>query len=166
MVEGDDGELVAPASPPKKAASPVKAAPPAPAPAPIAAPVAELDADEAEAADAEGIFMVLKEFAAYLKGDETNWATEDFSTVLPANMWCDLKMFTDYRGEQGPRGDVESVESIERQGDVAWTTFACSGSGKTTINTAVVVRPAGSVPGSPWKIATVHSSLTGVGNER
>jgi len=164
-----DAAEIAASSPPK--AAPVPATPaPAPAetmPPPAPSPAAEeMDPDEAEAADAEGIFMVLKEFAGFLKGDSTDWATADFSTVLPANMWCGLDLFVDARGEQGPRGDVESVESIERQGDVAWCTFACSGNGKTTINTAVVVRPAGSAPGSPWKIATVHSSLTGVGNER
>jgi hypothetical protein len=146
---------------PKKAPSPVKETV-VPIPAPV---VEEMDADEAEAADAEGIFMVLKQFAGFLKGDPTDWATDDFSTVLTSNMWCDMKLFCDFRGEQGPRGDVESVESIERQGDVAWCTFAASGSGKTSINTAVVVRPVGSKPGEPWKIATVHSSLTGVGNE-
>ena len=153
---------------PPAAPSPVKAAPapkPAPAAAPIPAPAQDMDEDEAEAADAEGIFMVLKEFAGFLKGDATDWATPEFSTVLPNNMWCDMTLFVDARGEQGPRGDVESVEAIERQGDVAWCTFACSGSGKTTINTAVVVRPPGSPVGAPWKIATVHSSLTGVGNE-
>ncbi len=149
----------APKATPAPAVAVAVAAPPA-AP-PSAAPVPEMDPAEEEEADAEGIFMVLKQFAAFEKGDSTEWALPDFSTVLTNNMWCGLDAFVMARGSaEGPKGDVESVESIERKGDVAWCTFASSGQGKTAINTAVCIKTAPMI----WKVATVHSSLCGIGN--
>lgn len=152
-------------SPPKKVASPPKATPTTSTPVVNTVPPAAMTEEEEEEAEAENIFLTLKTFAKFEKGDSTSWAAEGFNSVLSTNMFCgDLDMFVLAKGtETGPRGDVESVDAIERKGDVAWCTFASSGAGKTCINTAVLVRVYDDLE-LPWKIATVHSSLAGAGN--